>query len=67
MLVEAITDNTTKMLVYSHKGPVAAWPALEVRVLGLLFNPAFGVLLFYLFWVMIVHFSLSAETRDTVV
>ena len=40
-----------------------------VRVLGLLFNPAFGVLLFCLFCVMIVHFFLvcSAETRDTVV
>ena len=30
-----------------------------VRVLGLLFNPAFGVLLFCLFCVMIVHFSLQ--------
>ena len=29
MLVEAITDNTTKRLVYSHKGPAAAWRALE--------------------------------------
>ena len=29
MLVEAITDNTTKMLVYSHKRPAAAWRALE--------------------------------------
>ena len=29
MLVEAITDNTTKRLVYFHKGPAAAWRALE--------------------------------------
>ena len=29
MLVEAITDNTTKILVYSHKGPAAAWRALK--------------------------------------
>ena len=29
MLVEAITDVTTKMLVYSQKGPAAAWRALE--------------------------------------
>ena len=30
-----------------------------VRVLGLLFDPAFGVLLFCLFYVMIVHISLQ--------
>ena len=30
-----------------------------VRVLGLLSNPAFGVLLFCLFCVMIVHFPLQ--------
>ena len=29
ILVEAITDVTTKMLVYSQKGPAAAWRALE--------------------------------------
>ena len=29
MLVEAITDVTTKMFVYSHKGPAADWRALE--------------------------------------
>ena len=29
MLVEATTDVTTKMLVYSQKGPAAAWRALE--------------------------------------
>ena len=29
MLVEAITDKSTKMLVCSHKGPAAAWRALE--------------------------------------
>ena len=37
MLVEAITDNTKKMLVYSHKGPAAAWRALEIN-----FSPLTG-------------------------
>ena len=32
-----------------------------VRVIGLLFNPVFGVLLFCLFCVMIVHFSLQCK------
>lgn len=29
MLVAVITDHTTGMTVFSHKGPAAAWRALE--------------------------------------